>query len=261
VSTPPDPSQTQVTPPRSFRVGQIVPSSNVTMETEIPQMLRWREALGQERFTCHSSRMRMKHVSKDELEAMDKESLRCAAELSDARVDVMGYACLVAIMSMGLSYHRQAAERLGGVVAAEGSNAPVVTSAGALVSGIHALKLRRVAMLMPYMRPLAELVVRYLEHEGIEVVSWHAFEIANNLAVGARDPSSLVRDCRALDLRRADGIVISACVQMPSLAAIPGAEREYSLPVVSAATCTVREMLLALGLTARVPYSGAALSG
>ena len=85
---------------KTIRIGQIVPSSNVTMETEIPALLRAREAVSEERFTFHSSRMRMKHVTKEELARMDADSDRCALELSDARVDVMGYACLVAIMSM-----------------------------------------------------------------------------------------------------------------------------------------------------------------
>ena len=43
----------------------------------------------------------MRRVTKEELAAMDADSERCAAELTDARVDVIGYACLVAIMSMG----------------------------------------------------------------------------------------------------------------------------------------------------------------
>lgn len=43
----------------TFRIGQIVPSSNTTMETEIPAILRAREAMFAERFTFHSSRMRM----------------------------------------------------------------------------------------------------------------------------------------------------------------------------------------------------------
>jgi len=61
-----------------YRVGQIVPSSNVTMETEIPAMLWARQnILPQERFTFHSSRMRMKKVTKEELAAMDAESDRC----------------------------------------------------------------------------------------------------------------------------------------------------------------------------------------
>jgi len=53
----------------AYRVGLIVPSSNVTMETEIPAMLRAREGVRPERFAFHSSRMRMKSVTKEELEA------------------------------------------------------------------------------------------------------------------------------------------------------------------------------------------------
>jgi len=45
---------------RDHRIGMIVPSSNLTMETELPRMLRDREqVLPDERFTFHSSRMRM----------------------------------------------------------------------------------------------------------------------------------------------------------------------------------------------------------
>ena len=109
---------------RAFRIGQIVPSSNITMETEIPAMFRAREGVRPERFTFHSSRMRMHKVTKEELEAMNRESLRCAAELSDARVDVMSTACLVAIMATGLGYHRQAERELAEVARANAVHGP-----------------------------------------------------------------------------------------------------------------------------------------
>src|SRR6266446_5713517 len=115
----------------ALRIGQIVPSSNTTMETEIPRILRASDAGS--RFTFHSSRMRMKRVTKEELAAMDADSDRCAIELSDARVDILGYACLVAIMSMGKGYHRQSEQRLHEITVQEGHPTPVVTSAGALV--------------------------------------------------------------------------------------------------------------------------------
>ena len=117
---------------RTFRIGQIVPSSNTTMETEIPAILRARETVEPERFTFHSSPMRMKKVTKEELAAMDADSDRCAAELAGADVDVLGYACLVAIMSMGKGYHCVSERRLHDVTRREGHPAPVVTSAGAL---------------------------------------------------------------------------------------------------------------------------------
>jgi maleate isomerase len=244
-----------------YRVGQIVPSSNTTMETEIPALLRAREAVAPERFTFHSSRMRMKHVTKEELEKMDADSDRCALELSDARVDVLGYACLVAIMSMGMGYHRRSEARLHQRTIENGGAAPVVTSAGALVAGLQALGAKRIALIAPYMKPLTKLVVDYIEAEGVTVQDHVALEICDNLAVGARDPMALVEIADGLDVRGADALVVSACVQMPSLGAVQVVEDRLGLPVVSAAVCTTWQMLRKLGLSTRVPGAGALLSG
>jgi maleate isomerase len=246
---------------RAYRIGQIVPSSNVTMETEIPAMLRAREAILPERFTFHSSRMRMKKVTKEELAAMDADSDRCAFELSDAAVDVLGYACLVAIMSMGPGYHRQSEARLHGRTVENGRSAPVVTSAGALVDGLATLGAKRIAVVAPYMKPLTQMVVSYIENEGIAVRDWLALEIPDNLEVAAQDPANLLGHYRNLDLSGIDALVLSACVQMPSLPSIQKVEDEIGLPVVSAAVCTTHQMLTRLGLEARVPNAGALLSG
>lgn len=246
---------------RTYRIGQIVPSSNTTMETEIPAILRAREAILPERFTFHSSRMRLKKVTAEELAAMDAESDRCAAELADAHVDVLGYACLVAIMSMGKGYHCQSQARLQGVTAREGAPAPVVTSAGALVDGLRVLGARRIAMVAPYMKPLTKMVADYIEHEGFEVADAIALEIPDNVEVGRRDPMALVDIYKRLDLRGVDALVLSSCVQMPSLAAIPIVERECGLPVTSASVSTTYQMLQKLGLETRAPDAGALLSG
>jgi len=246
---------------KSFRIGQIVPSSNVTMETEIPALLKAREAIAPERFTFHSARMRMKHVTKEELAKMDGDSDRCALELSDAKVDVMGYACLVAIMSMGKGYHRVSGERLSGVAADNGGAAPVVTSAGALVDGIRALGAKKVALVAPYMKPLTEMVVEYIRDEGIEVSDYIALEIQDNLAVAAHDPMNLPEIVKRLKTDDVDAVVLSACVQMPSLAAVSMAEAVTGKPVVTAAIATTWQMLKELDLDTRVPGGGTLLSG
>ncbi len=246
---------------RYIRVGQIVPSSNTTMETEIPMMFRRREEILPERFTFHSSRMRMKKVTKEELAAMDKESLRCAAELADARMDVMGYACLVAIMSTGLGYHRESEKKLGMVAEENDGPAPIVTSAGALVDGLHVLGAKKIAVIAPYMRSLTDVVIEYIEHEGIQVVDSIALEIPDNLEVGARDPLALIEIAEKLDIREADAVVISACVQMPSFEAVHIIEDKIGKPVVSSAVCTTYKMLRALDLEAKVPDAGSLLSG
>ncbi|GGF35227.1 maleate isomerase [Youhaiella tibetensis] len=245
----------------NYRIGQIVPSSNTTMETEIPALLNARMLDFPERFTFHSSRMRMKKVVKEELEAMDRDSDRCAAELSDARVDVLGYACLVAIMSMGHGYHRTSQSRLRQVTTDNGADAPVVTSAGALVEGLHTLGAKKIAVVCPYLKPLTQLVVDYIEAEGIAVKDFVALEIPDNLEVGIQDPKNLLEIYKRLDLTGVDALVLSACVQMPSLPAIAQVEQEAGIPVLSASIATTYQMLKSLNLETRIPNAGALLSG
>ena len=245
----------------AFRIGQIVPSSNTTMETEIPAMLRARELVAPERFTFHSSRMRMQKVTREELAAMDADSDRCALELADARVDVLGYACLVAIMSMGLGYHRVSEARLHQRTAEAGGPAPVVTSAGALVDGLKALGAKRVSILTPYMKPLTQLVIDYIENEGIEVVDTISLEIPDNLEVGRRDPMAPLEIAQRLNTRGVDAVVASACVQMPSLGSVQPLEDRLGLPVLSSSVATTYMMLKQLGLPALAPGFGSLLSG
>lgn len=245
---------------KTYRIGQIVPSSNITMETEIPAMFRQRETISPERFTFHSSRMRMKKVTPEELAAMDRDSLRCASELADADVDVMGYACLVAIMSQGLGYHRTATANLEGTINEEGKSIPVISSAGALVEELKEMGIKRVSLLMPYMKPLAAKVTEYIESEGFEIQDSLALEIEDNLAVAARNPMALTEDVKRLNTKGVDAVVLSACVQMPSLAALPLVETRLGIPVTSAAACTVRSMLKAMHLDPVVPNAGALLS-
>ena len=244
-----------------YRIGQIVPSSNTTMETEIPAILRAREAVEAERFTFHSSRMRMQHVTKEELAKMDADSDRCALELADARVDVLGYACLVAIMSMGLGYHKKSEERLHGRTMEAGGPAPVVTSAGALVDGLKAIGAKKVAILTPYMKPLTCLVIDYIENEGIEVLDSISLEVSNNLEVGLLNPLAPIEHTKKLNTANVDAIVASACVQMPSLGSIQPIEDRAGMPVLSSSVATTYMMLKKLGLKTYAPGFGSLLSG
>lgn len=243
------------------RLGLIVPSSNTTMETELPEMFARRaQVVPEERFTFHSSRMRMQEVTEESLLQMDRESNRCAAELSDAECDVLAYACLVAVMAQGPGAHLGAEERLARVAHDEGREVPVISSAGALVRSLGALGARRVSMITPYVPDLTKKVVEYLEDAGVEVVDAVSLGVADNCAVGRLDPIDLPPIARRLDKRGCDALVLSACVQMPSLAAIPLVEASVDLPVLSAATATTFEILTSLGRVPVVPDAGHLLS-
>ena len=227
------------------------------METEIPALLRERE----EQFTFHSSRMRMRQVTPEELQSMNEQTSRAAAELADARCDVIATACLVALMAQGPGYHCTAEDQIRDVLREEDALVPVVSSAGALLDGLRSLAATKIAMVTPYEKPLTKKVADYIEAGGVEVHDALSLEVADNQAVAALDPADLQEHWKRLDLTGCDALVLSACVQMPSLASIDPVERECGLPVLSAATATTFAMLDAVGLPTRIPRAGHLLSG
>lgn len=247
--------------PKHYRIGQIVPSSNVTMETEVPAMLSRAQVPAGVTFSCHSSRAPMKTVSKEELTAMNGHMVRCAGELVDARMDVITSACLVAIMCQGPGYHRETETSLARVCETDLPDTPIVTSAGALISSLHAINAKRVSLIAPYMKPLTAQVVDYIQTEGIEVVDSISLEVADNLAVGALDPMQLVEVVKGLNTKDVDAVVLSACVQMPSLPALDAVQQSFDVPVLSTAAATVFQILHALGLPTHVPKAGDLLCG
>ncbi|EHP43516.1 Asp/Glu racemase [Cupriavidus basilensis OR16] len=173
----------------NYRIGQIVPSSNITMEREVPAIFAGRMRQLPERFSFHSSRVRLHRVVAQELERMNRDMGRCALELAE----------------------------------------------------------------------LTRTVVEYIESEGIEVKDAINFSILDNLEVGERDPLQLLEDVTRLDTAGVDTVVLSACVQMPSFAAIERAQLALGVPVTSTAVCTARQMMRRLGLEAVAPDAGAYL--
>jgi maleate isomerase len=244
------------------RIGLIVPSSNTTMETELPLMFRRREEVAPETFTFHSSRAHLKEVSSEELSAMVRDSERCAAEVADAGVDAIAYACLVAVMNEGSGAHAEIEHRLAARAAeVAGRDVPLISSAGALVEALQAIGARRIAVIAPYVKPLTGMVCEYIGACGPEVLRSVSLEVADNLEVGRLDPADLVGIASELDTSDVDALVLSACVQMPSLASIQPVEDRLGIPVVSAATATAYSVLNALRLRPEMPGAGSLLSG
>lgn len=241
------------------RIGLLVPSSNTTMEVEVPEVLRRSAALSGEGFTFHAARMRMKTVEPRELVAMNLDAEYTASILADADVEIMAYACLVAVMVEGLGAHRAVEARLTESARGYCGTPDVISSAGALIEGFHHLGVRSTAIITPYRAETAAQVVNYIEYEGIRVNDVINLEVADNLAVGRLDPTQLPYIASRLDLRGVDAVVLSACVQMPSLSAIPHAEKLLGVPVITAATATAWKILRSLQLPTDAEDAGALL--
>lgn len=243
-----------------IRIGMIVPSSNVTMEKEVPCLFKAREATMPERFSFHSSRVRMKRVDPQELLAMNAQADRAALELADASIDIALYACLVAIMVEGPGAHRRSEARLTATLREAGIAAPVLTSAGALVDTLQELNAGRIGLIAPYMPVLTDKVVDYLKNEGLDVVSALSLSVADNTAVGRLNPENLLQLLENIP-HSVDTIVLSACVQMPSLSVLAEAEQRTGIRVITAASATVYQALKRLSLEPGIAQYGSLLNG
>lgn len=255
-----DGNRPDASPGTPSRVGLVVPSSNTTMETELPELFRRQTAATGHAYTFHSARAAMRTVNEEELAAMVGKSAECAVAVSDAHVDVIAYACLVAVMAGGLGVHRESERIIAEAAAENGRPAAVLSSAGALVRTLHAIGARRIVMVTPYVRSLTAKVRAYVEAEDIDVLDAVSLEVDDNLTVGRLDPSGLPVIARGLRRRGAEAIVLSACVQMPSLAAVQQVEDELGLPVITAATATAYEILTALGHQPAISGAGLLLA-
>lgn len=245
------------------RVGLVVPSSNTTMETEVPALLRRQSLAGGPAYVCHSARLRLRDVRAEALRAMNEGAGEAAASLCEAGVDALMYACLVAAMVDGRASMASTRERLLAATAATASvpsgTPALVTSADALIAALGALGARSIAMITPYREELAASVAATMAEHGIDARRTVALQVTDNLAVGRLSQEDLLaRACR-LDLRGCDALVVSACVQMPSLDVVEEAERRLGLPVLSAATASVWQLLASLGETPRIPGAGSLL--
>lgn len=237
-------------PARHYRVGMIVPSSNTTMETELPELLRRQHRPGHHRFSIHSARLRPQQETPDgALEA-----------LGDAQVDAILHACLVGVMSAGrhciCDTHTRLSER---AAAACGRPVSVITSAGALVSGLKALSASKVTLIAPYRKAQTAQVCAALGEYGIEVVQSRSLEVMDNVQVGRLDQAKLLSIASQLDYSGSQALVLSACVQMPSLDVIEEAEQKLGLPVISVATACAFELLNRLDIEPCMAGAGSLL--
>jgi maleate isomerase len=242
---------------RPWRIGLIVPSSNTTMEAEIPALLQRQSAADGSRFTLHATRLRMRHCVAGALQAMNEAAGDAVDALCDAQMDTVLYGCMVAAMAGGKASVAETGQRL-----ARRANhmraAPVsvVTSADALIGALRSLGAQSISMIAPYRKELTGKVASTLEEHGIAVREALSLDIADDVAVGRLDQQMLLSMACEMDLANSDALVLSAGVQMPSLEVLDSVEQLLGLPVVSAASASVWALLHKLRIEPRVRAAG-----
>ena len=225
---------------KTYRIGQIVPSSEHHHGDGVPAMLLAHQIpRPEDRFTFHSSRMRMKHVVKEELAAMDAESDRCAPGAVRRPRRRPGLRLPGRHHGHGPRLPPRLPEAPDRAHRQQRRHRPVITSAGALIEALKVMKAgKKIALVAPYMKPLTELVMNYIAAEGFEIVDHRALEIPDNPGRGPPRPAKLPGIVAGMDYhrrRRDRAVGLRADASLPAVAQV---EAQTGKPVLTAAIAT-----------------------
>jgi maleate isomerase len=152
---------------------------------------------------------------------------------------VVTYACASGSFVGGACGERE----LHASMVAAGAPAATTTSGG-LVAALHALRLRRIAVVTPYIDSVTERLLSFLGEHGVEVVSSVGLGLLDHIwQVGYTET---VQAVSAVDVPEADGVFIS-CTNVPTYDIIGPLERWLGKPVLTANQVTMWSALQAMG--------------
>jgi len=212
------------------RLGLIIPSSNTIMESEFWKMIP-------EGFSVHTARLRLKEVTVEELELMERRVEDAALKLADAEIDVVGYGCTSGSLFKGLGHDRsieKMIERATGV--------PAITTAGAVVRALRTLNIKEVCVATPYTDEINNLEAKFLSLSGLRVVDLKSLGMKKNLEIGRLSSEVAYKLVMGLEYAGADG-VFASCTNFATADIIEKLERVTQKRVVSSNTATLWAML------------------
>jgi len=164
----------------------------------------------------------------------------------------------VSLMGTSLSFFRGA--RFNDELVAEMTRAtglPCTTMSNAIVRGLRALGLRKVAAATAYIDEVNDRLAAYLKACDIEPTAVEGLSITGVAEVGRVSTAALVELCERVHRARpdSDGILIS-CGGLLTLDAIAIVERRLGVPVVSSSPAGFWDLLRVAGVDSRAPGHG-----
>ncbi len=175
-----------------------------------------------------------------------------AMELKD------GGAEAISLMGTSLSFFRGAAFNAElEVELRRRTGLPCTTMSHAIVRGLRALGIARVAVATAYIDEVNERLVAYLDASGFAVTAIRGLAITGVREVGAVPTATLVELCETVYASdpSADGILIS-CGGLQTLAAIESVEARLGVAVVSSSPAGFWDLMRVAGADSRAPGRG-----
>jgi maleate isomerase len=232
------------------RIGLVVPSINTVMEA-------WAARVLPEGVSLHTSRMMLANaLTPDGIREMDRtDGMRAIRQVASCRPAVIAYGCTASSIVQGISYDAHLRGEIEHVLGGRAT-----TAAHAIVTGLHALGARTIAVVSPYTSEVDAAEHRYFESAGFEVVGGACLGITDNFRLAEPTPDVLYKlGCDGWDAR-ADALVIS-CLNTRSHTVIEALESHIGRPVVTSTQATLWHAMRLAGVDDAIPNAGRLLRG
>ncbi len=222
----------------THRVGLLIPSSNTVMEVDFYRHLPAPA-------TVHPGRMYMEATTVKGEEAMlDEHCLPAAGDVATAKPHVVVFGCTSAGALRGNAYDAELCRRISDV-----TGKPTVSVIESVRRKLMDLKVRRVAVLTPYIEDLNARIKASVEDDGIEVASIHGMGISVNFNLALVEPPEILAFAQerlgaAPDV---DALFIS-CTNFQAVATLPQLQAAYDLPIVTSNQAALGAVARELGL-------------
>jgi maleate isomerase len=228
-----------------LRIGMLVPSGNVIIEPQVNAMLPPGVAL-------YATRLPLRGSAEAELLAMAENVEDAARLLAHARPGLIAFNC-TAVSTYSKAMDADIERRI-----AAATGLPALMTSKAIVGALKAFKARKLVLLTPYIAEVNAREVRFLQGEGVEVLSETGLGLNTNTEMAQLEPDVWIELGRKHRDSRADAYLVS-CTAVRSAEAIDGLERELGRPVVTSNQAIAWQCLRRGGVDDKVPGFGALL--
>ena len=199
----------------------------VALATDHVCELDLRQIIPQDRLPLYVGRIAFAaEITVETLGAMrDGITAAAALILAGGRLDVIAYGCTSGTMVIGEDevFARLRAARPG---------IACTSPPTAALAALHALGLRRIAVLTPYTEAVNRRVLEYFTTRGLDIAAFGAFDKSSDADIAAIAPVSIIEAAEALDGPDIEGLFLS-CTGMRSLAVVEALEARLGKPVIT----------------------------
>lgn len=202
-----------------LRLGMLLPSSNQVAEPEIPAMLPAGVAL-------HTTRLKLRGGSRDELLAMTEKVEEGAALVADAGADLIVFHC-TAVSTFDPAMEGSLKARIE-----KATGKPATATSEALVNAFRTLGARRIVLVSPYDKETNQREVAFFAHHQITVLRETGLSLAGGNAFAAVEPGDWYRLVMANRHDSADAYFVS-CTTIRAVPIIAALERDLGKPVIT----------------------------